>query len=168
MIFLNRKGFTILEVAISIGVLSMIFYFIASIKSSPAKMGKQSIEEIMAFSQAKRILKILTQEYKGAQKIIFPSQNQQKGNHCAIQKKDGTIKQFYLNSDNTFVSKVLSDPNAKETLHVRQKNPRVQLKTLLFVNNANKNIDIYLKYQKTIDSQTKDFFELFDSVAIHD
>ncbi|MCJ8344176.1 hypothetical protein MJH12_01455, partial [bacterium] len=137
-------------------------------KTSPAKRSKESIEEIMAFAQAKRILKILTQEFKGANKIVFPSNDKQRGNYCAIQKKDGQIKQFYLNSDNNFVSKLLSSGDKKEIVHVKQSNNKLRLSTFLFINNKNKNIDIYLKYKKTFKTGEKEFFELFDSVAIYE
>jgi hypothetical protein len=165
---LNKKAFTMVEMAVSIGVMGIIFLLIANLRTSPAKMSKQSIEEVIAFSQGKRILKILTQEFKSAQKIIYPMKDKQKGNYCAIQMKDGQIFQFYLNSDNTFVSKNLSSLNKKEVPHVRQNNPKVQLATFTIVNNANKGIDVYLKYTKLIKSKQENFFELFDSVAIHE
>ncbi|MCO4781067.1 MAG: type II secretion system protein [Candidatus Cloacimonetes bacterium] len=165
---LNKKAFTMVEIAVSIGVMGIIFLLVANLRTSPAKMSKQSIEEIVAFSQGKRILKILTQEFKGAQKILYPIKDKQKGNYCAIQKKDGQIFQFYLNSANTFVSKNLSSSDKKEVSLVRQNNPKVQLDTFIIVNNANKGIDVYLKYKKLVKSKQENFFELFDSVAIHE
>lgn len=164
----NQKAFTMVEIAVSIGVLGIIFLLVGNLRTSPAKMSKQSIEEVMAFSQGKRILKILTQEFKSAQKIVFPAIDKQRGNYCAIQMKDGQVFQFYLNSANTFVSKNLSSSDKKEVAHVRQNNPKIQLDTFLVVNNANKGIDIYLKYTKLVKSKQESFFELFDSVAIHE
>lgn len=168
MNFVNKKAFTLVEIAVCIGVLGIIFLLITNLRTSPAKKSTQSIEEVMAFAQGKRILKILTQEFKSAQKIVYPSKDKQKGNYCAIQMKDGQVFQFYLNSVNTFVSKNLSSSDKKEVSHVRQNNPKIQLDDFIVVNNSNKGIDIYLKYKKLVQSKQENFFELFDSVAIHE
>lgn len=161
-----HQGFSLLEIIIALSLFSVLIFLLFSLRTNETQSNTRALEQSLAFGRAKRILKVLAHEMKSADKLIFPNETIKSAQWCMLEKKDGSISQFFFDEEQNFVTKQLPKKNAANKILVHSRSPNIKLTKNNFTFSNENGMQVYLQYTVKIRQQEENLLDVFDSIAI--
>jgi prepilin-type N-terminal cleavage/methylation domain-containing protein len=162
----GKTGFSLLEIIIAMGLFSILIALFFSLRTGQTQSSTKTLEQTLAFGRAKRILKLLAHEMKSSAKILFPNEVIKSTQWCMLEKKDGSIVQFFFDEQQNFAMKELPLENATQKTLIQMHSPNVKLLQNNFTYSNEYGIGLYLRYAVKIRNEEENLLDVFDTIAI--